>query len=217
MNRRKLYIALSGVLLVAVLALAMAFGVYGGQPDATGEEAALASGGGTQEGIHVSGHWTIDVREPDGTLAGHHEFDNAFEVGMSGPLGADVFSGDRTAGDWMISLRAVPGTDSPWALEVGYICESTTTGFCPSPDPSVSCDLSVSSPDYAVVLAGSIDAEEDGRIDIVATGLRYCANTVSPADCHTGNYQQFFTQTTITPVVVSAGQQIAVTVQIVFS
>jgi hypothetical protein len=217
MNRRKSYIALSGVLLVAVLALAMAFGVYGGQPDATGEEAALASGGGTKEGIHVSGHWTIDVREPDGTLAGHHEFDNAFEAGQSGPLVADVFSGDRTAGDWMIALWAVPVADSPWVLDIGYICESTTTGFCPSPDPSVSCDLSVSSPTYAVVLAGTIDAEENGRIDIVATRLHYCANTVSPEDCATGDYVQTFTQTTITPVEVSAGQQIAVTVQIVFS
>jgi len=25
----------------------------------------------------VHGHWTIDVREPDGTLVSHNEFENA--------------------------------------------------------------------------------------------------------------------------------------------
>src|SRR5262245_35623432 len=29
-------------------------------------------------GIKVHGHWTIDVRNPDGSLASHNEFENAF-------------------------------------------------------------------------------------------------------------------------------------------
>src|SRR5271168_3514589 len=29
------------------------------------------------EGITVHGHWTIDVKNPDGTVASHHEFENS--------------------------------------------------------------------------------------------------------------------------------------------
>src|SRR2546423_15522419 len=34
-------------------------------------------GRGQQEGIKVHGHWTIEVRNPDGTLVTHREFENA--------------------------------------------------------------------------------------------------------------------------------------------
>src|SRR5439155_9641455 len=43
------------------------------------------------DGIKVHGHWTIDVRNPDGALASHNEFENALEPGgasaLSGLLG----------------------------------------------------------------------------------------------------------------------------------
>jgi hypothetical protein len=39
------------------------------------------------QGITVHGRWTIDVRNPDGTLASHHEFDNALVT----PAGGNVF------------------------------------------------------------------------------------------------------------------------------
>src|SRR4029079_731893 len=29
------------------------------------------------EGIKANGHWTIELRDPDGTVAAHHEFENA--------------------------------------------------------------------------------------------------------------------------------------------
>jgi hypothetical protein len=35
------------------------------------------SGKAPGDGIKVHGHWTIDVRNPDGTLASHNEFENA--------------------------------------------------------------------------------------------------------------------------------------------
>src|SRR5437879_3747133 len=43
------------------------------------EQVAAAPAGGPQEGIQVHGAWTIDVREPDGTLVEHREFENAFQ------------------------------------------------------------------------------------------------------------------------------------------
>src|SRR5262249_34009856 len=32
---------------------------------------------GPGDGIKFHGHWTIDVKNPDGSLASHHEFENA--------------------------------------------------------------------------------------------------------------------------------------------
>jgi hypothetical protein len=34
---------------------------------------------GSHEGIKVHGHWTIDVRDPDGTLVTHREFENSLQ------------------------------------------------------------------------------------------------------------------------------------------
>ena len=45
---------------------------------------ALESQGGPQKGIKVYVHWTIEVRDPDGKLAAHREFENALE-----PSGAE--------------------------------------------------------------------------------------------------------------------------------
>ena len=36
-----------------------------------------APSGGPAEGIKVHGHWTIEVRDPDGTLVTHREFEKA--------------------------------------------------------------------------------------------------------------------------------------------
>jgi hypothetical protein len=44
---------------------------------AAGGGAGERKGGGQAEDIKVHGHWTIDLRNPDGTLASHNEFENA--------------------------------------------------------------------------------------------------------------------------------------------
>jgi hypothetical protein len=36
-----------------------------------------------QEGIRIHGHWVIDVKNPDGTPAGHHDFQNSLQSGGS--------------------------------------------------------------------------------------------------------------------------------------
>src|SRR5258708_28345998 len=42
---------------------------------------------GPSDGIKVHGHWTIDVKNPDGSLASHHDFENALTT-----QGADVLA-----------------------------------------------------------------------------------------------------------------------------
>src|SRR5437588_9572584 len=59
---------------------------------------------GPREGIQVHGHWVIDVKNPDGRLVTHTEFENALM-----PQGASVLSGlltrNLTMGAWIISLN----------------------------------------------------------------------------------------------------------------
>lgn len=43
------------------------------------------AGDGKHEGIKVHGHWTIDVKNPDGTLVRHVEFENSLDPGFSIP------------------------------------------------------------------------------------------------------------------------------------
>lgn len=57
---------------------------------AQGEESESAvqekrSGKGANEGITVHGHWTIEVRNPDGSLARHVEFENSLDPGFTAP------------------------------------------------------------------------------------------------------------------------------------
>jgi hypothetical protein len=44
---------------------------------------------GDREGIKVHGHWTIDVKNPDGKIASHLDFENA----LDGNEGADLLTG----------------------------------------------------------------------------------------------------------------------------
>ncbi len=82
---------------------------------------------GAQEGIKVHGHWTIEVRNPDGSLDKHVEFENAIVSSnlsdmAGGPAllysllsGNGSFAKDsagNTAG-WAINLQPPAGSPSP--------------------------------------------------------------------------------------------------------
>ncbi len=60
--------------------------------------------GGPSEGIKVHGHWTIEVREPDGTLVSRTEFENALAPDMGQGSGAQfltrLLSRDAAVGKW---------------------------------------------------------------------------------------------------------------------
>src|SRR5258706_7693050 len=60
-----------------------------------------ASKGGPNEGIKVHGHWTIEVRNPDGMLVTHREFEN----GLVAPGTLVQFLARRgVPGEWGISI-----------------------------------------------------------------------------------------------------------------
>lgn len=69
---------------------------------------------GAQEGIQVHGHWTIEVRNPDGTVDKHLDFENGFCT-LSNTIGVSAIStGDLTLAGLLTGL-SVPG---PWQIQL---------------------------------------------------------------------------------------------------
>jgi hypothetical protein len=62
------------------------------------------SPGGSSEGIKVHGHWTIEVRNPDGSLASHSEFENSLVQDRGDEVLAGVLSNRFTVGSWTLWL-----------------------------------------------------------------------------------------------------------------
>jgi hypothetical protein len=87
-----------------------------------------------REGIKVHGHWAIDIRNPDGALVSHHEFENALITGVSGqsPNGAVLLS------TW-VSRRTQPG---PWRI---LLWSPGGTGIAGGPGPGQTLRLLCSS------------------------------------------------------------------------
>ncbi len=69
-----------------------------------------------RHGIRIHGHWVIDVRNPDGKLVEHRDFENSLATVGGLPSGdqlvAGLLSGNLTAGDPGIGLvQGTPGID----------------------------------------------------------------------------------------------------------
>lgn len=62
---------------------------------------------GQREGITVHGHWTIEVRDPDGRVATHREFENSF---VDSDVLAKLLVHASTAGGLSITLLGTCGT-----------------------------------------------------------------------------------------------------------
>jgi hypothetical protein len=65
---------------------------------------------GQPEGITVHGHWTIDVRNPDGSTVRHVEFENSLDPGFSVPAATATFP---VPGGVQLLLSMLNGTASP--------------------------------------------------------------------------------------------------------
>lgn len=70
------------------------------------EKTAAKSG---QEGIKIHGHWIIDVRDPDGKLVSHRDFENAIDPNEGADLLTGVLSGEYAVEGFIIDLYAPGG------------------------------------------------------------------------------------------------------------
>ncbi len=110
-------IARCGMAVASVLALALAMAgasLAQSQPQAsaakpaavaakTAAPAAKSAPKGLHEGITIHGHWVIEVKNPDGSVARHVEFENSLDPGIYLPQGFPY------AGGTLANAVTVPG------------------------------------------------------------------------------------------------------------
>jgi hypothetical protein len=146
---------------------------------------------GSHEGIKVHGHWTIEVKNADGTVASHSEFENAIVNGYGQDVITGTLSGEYVSGGFFISLNGSVGTGSGDGLCGNFgnctLTDSRNTTICPPANsPGVCGHLTYTpnptpGPGFSTVgytLAGTIPPSNAGTITSVASGVTICA--VSP-------------------------------------
>ncbi len=183
---------------------------------------------GPHEGIKVHGHWTIEVRNPDGKLVTHREFENSLAQSAGAATLVSPLDRGVVSGLWLITLdfsQAIcPGGSIECALAEN---PATVAGAFKTLTVAVS---GAQTPSPHLILSGSMTAPQNGSVVGVDTWQTQCAATVAPANCldtnaltvqapRGGIYGVYgvFTGTVIPPVNVVAGQSIQVTVDISFS
>ena len=161
------------------------------------------SGDGSQEGVKVHGHWSIDICNPDGTLVKHREFENAYASGTANPL-STILSGQG-------------GPLGPWQLQ---ILGNADVGPVHIGDITVQMAAVTVLPSGQVVVAGSVTANPQDPSWVLQsiTEVRSliflgCVQGVPPSLCG----YQYFSRAFPTPVQIFNGQIIQVAVTFSFS
>ena len=156
---------------------------------------------GTGEGIKVHGHWTIDVKNPDGTVASHHEFENAL-----------VQSGQTALSSVLAHNAAVVG----WAvfLQDGFgnrqmLIEEPQSGYPVAGDTSANLTVNTTNPQQ-VVLQGSVPA-------LAAVSIANVQTVLVTQDPVSQNDNPFSQRALPQPIAVQYGQIVQVTVVFSFS
>lgn len=228
MNRERLVTRVCRFSLLAVMALGIA-GISQAQAQSGSTKPAPASpkaaapasqttassrstGKGLGASIKVHGHWVIEIKNPDGKVVTHREFENSLSPGftMEGltlPGGASLLSALMsgqtmlTPPAWAILLEGPSfpnATNSPCAFgssAVGacfLVQNSPTSDYaidCSNPVPGLSCNVAVSplgtSPNFTgFQLSGNIVVPNGGTIWSVATmDANVCGEGGTLANC----------------------------------
>jgi len=160
--------------------------------------------GGPHEGIKVHGHWVIDVRNPDGKLVKHHEFENSYYGSVFLPT---LLARQRSVGFWEISLDNGAAGDSFLLTEP----EDTRT-----PDTYNFRTLNPPSGNLVLTISGTFTAPISDTITQVTTLVSSCSPNTAPATpCVVGSGFSYFT-TASQSVSFASGQIVQVTVNISF-
>ena len=180
---------------------------------------------GPVEGLRVHGHWTIEVRDPDGTLVERREFDNALDTNTGNQTLTKILGRIWTVGNWQV------WTGSQAASEVCEVPAGTPNIQChiaEAGDPSgvgtnnyfhtLVASVPGSDP-YSLNLSGYLIAQRDGSIRSVNTVVYTCGSATAPDACvGAGSTSTWVTDTILaTPVSVLTGQQVQMNVVISFS
>ena len=184
-----------------------------------------ASNDGSSEGIKVHGHWTIEVREPDGRLVNRREFDNALTDGGRRSL-SQILNRLATIGSWQVLLFNTTSSNQPCVNSSNEMaaCSIVEASDSHSPASNYFKNLVITNPSQGVnagnlVLTGTATASRTGAVDEVQTLLHFCSITETTANCPGGTTIGFtrFSRTNLDSAIsVQEGQLIVVEVIIEF-
>lgn len=156
---------------------------------------------GSHEGIKVHGHWIIEVRDPDGSVVRHREFENSLSGVGPNFLAQCVASGCSITG-WQIIIDG-GGQAAPCSTSIGFGtgCIITANASVPTSGPNAG---------QQVILSGTVTANVTGVVQNVATFVLQQFGSTSTSS-------QFTSRTLTSTLSVAAQQIMAVTVVISFS
>ncbi len=199
-------------LAAAMLTVALVSGL--GRPAAALAQGAGAtpSTGAPQEGITVHGRWTVEVRNPDGSLASRHEFNNAL-VPIDGSFAlTGLLSGYyRAVQQWRIVLVGQAGICQPGLVTCDIVQHS---GPGPAPMGTLTAIILVANADAPVLrIDGMTQVTNPGTITSVGTQLNLCFDDA----CAGTVARQFTAHQLPSPIPVAASQVVQVSVEISFS
>jgi hypothetical protein len=167
-----------------------------------------------REGIKVHGHWTIDIRNPDGTLVSHREFENALVIGQGDLQLASVLSRNGQMGTWGVILTNPAGA-GPCPTDC-VILEPAEAQAIQVLALTGSANLQVQQARTSFSLTGSMTATTKGSITQVSTLVAVCSAFQS-CGLFAGAGATFSQAMLSQPVPIVAGQIIQVTVTFSFS
>ena len=183
--------------------------------------------GSQSAGIRVHGHWSIVIKNPDGSIASRSEFENSLVVNPGNSILSKILGRQASVGTWDVVLDNLQNPNQAVCASspVGagcYITEPSVThiinGIVPFPNLTVQVPTWGVNANAGLVLAGTAQAAKTGTIALVSTILNTCASSISPATCTSPNAQGQITQQSLTsPISVQAGQSIDVTVILSFT
>lgn len=176
--------------------------------------------GGPQESIKVHGHWTIVIRNEDGSVASHHEFNNALHDQAVLPI---LLSRQAIVkqNSYVIDLSGDPicgvTSNDQTVPAICEIFEGTGTS-----NGQLFFGLTATAVNGTLQLAGSAKASFPGRITFVTTILRLCLAAGVFCDQHVFTFRDLRqpeppSTTPPPPINVLAGQTVDITVTISFS
>jgi hypothetical protein len=182
--------------------------------------------------VAVHGHWTIEVKNPDGSVAEHREFENALMPTGASTLTALLVHAPGTwemAGAWSVYAQGDACGLQPGATtDIGrrcYIQDSRATTGDTNGLVVLSRNLVValagSTPQNTITLTGTFTPSRSGTLSEVGTSVALC-HAQSSLTCAAGttwsSAQGPFTRKVLSPaLVVQANQIIAVAVQLTFT
>jgi hypothetical protein len=211
------------------------------QPVAPPAQTGAPTAKGTSEGIKVHGHWTIEVKNPDGKLVSHTEFENSL-YNFDGISGAQLLAAllDRwvSAGGWFVVVSNASGGNTSILLdEAGLEPAGNCAEYASNPTINCTYGLTISGPTLllqAIVGPGTLTLTGSGMwpsgagaastIGYVQTGNFPCSGGVYCYNTASNLYTPVpFTQRTLdglngdpAAVSVTGGQTVNVTVVISF-